>query len=108
MNDIGSTVVALCDQPLIDTNHYRELIAKVGHFGCFAAATEYPEGLRVPACFSLSALKSLSLVVGDTGAKTWLREQTPTTIARVTCPEAAMDIDTEFDYQERLHHAQAI
>jgi len=104
LKGIGATVIALCDQPLIDTSHYRELIARVNRFGYFAAATEYPEGLGVPACLSFLALQKLSLLVGDTGAKKWLREQAAHTIDRVTCPAAVMDIDTEVDYRERLNH----
>jgi len=108
VNDIGSTIIALCDQPLIDSGHYRELLAKVSRFGYFAAATEYPEGLGVPACVSSSALQSLSISAGDAGAKKWLREQPPHTVGRVTCPAAALDIDTELDYRERLNHGQVV
>lgn len=108
LNDIGTTIIALCDQPLIDSNHYRELVARVSRLGHFAAATEYPEGLGVPACVSLSALQSLSVSVGDTGAKEWLREQPPHIVSRVVCSAAAMDIDTEFDYRERLNHEQVV
>ena len=102
VKDIGATVIALCDQPLIDSSHYRELMAKVRRLGYFAAATEYPEGLGVPVCVSSSALRSLSVSVGDTGAKKWLREQPPHSVGRVTCPAAAMDIDTEIDYRESV------
>jgi len=104
VKDIGATVIALCDQPLIDLSHYRELISRVNRPGYFAAATEYPEGLGVPACVSLLALQSLSVSVGNNGAKKWLRKQPLHTVSRVTCPAAAMDIDTEVDYRERLSH----
>jgi len=104
MKGIGSTVIALCDQPLIDSSHYRELMSRVNRPGYFAAATEYPEGLGVPICVSLLALQSLSVSVGDHGAKKWLRKQPLHTVSRVTCPAAAMDIDTEVDYRERLSH----
>jgi len=103
MKGIGATVIALCDQPLIDSSHYQELVANVSRLGYFAAATEYAEGLGVPACFSWSALQTLSASVCDAGAKKWLREQPPQTVGRVTCPVAAMDIDTELDYRERLN-----
>ena len=108
MKGIGATVIALCDQPLIDPSHYRELIGRVTGRGYFAAATEYPEGLGVPACFSLAALQSLSFLVGQTGARKWLREQPPDTIDRVPCLMAALDIDTEIDYRERLKHGQFV
>lgn len=98
--DIGATVIALCDQPFIEPSHYRELVAKVCRLGYFAAATEYPEGLGVPACLSLLALKSLSVMDGDSGAKHWIRDQPPHIIGRVTCLSAAKDIDTELDYEE--------
>lgn len=104
VKDSGPTVIALCDQPLIDSSHYRELVARVRRLGYVAAATEYPEGLGVPACISLLALKYLLVSVGDTGAKKWLREQPPHLIGRVACLAAALDVDTEFDYQDRLNH----
>ena len=104
VKDIGPTVIALCDQPLIVSSHYRELVSRVRRLGYVAAATEYPEGLGVPACISLSALKCLLVSVGDTGAKKWLREQPPHTIGRVACMAAALDVDTEFDYRDRLNH----
>ena len=104
LKDIGATVIALCVQPLIDLSHYRELISRINRLGYFAAAREYPEGLGVPACVSLSALQSLATSGGDNGAKKWRREQSPPTVGRVRCPAAAMDIDTELDYRERLNH----
>lgn len=104
----GATIIALCDQPLIDFGHYHKLATQVSTFGAFSAATEYPEGLGVPACFSFSALQSLSISVGDTGAKKWLREQTTHALSRVTCPAATLDIDTEIDYQERMNHPQIV
>lgn len=102
MEDILTTIVALCDQPLIDSAHYLELITKVSQHGYDMAATEYSEGIGVPACFSVSALKSLSIAGGDSGAKKWLRQQSPHIVARVKCNSAAIDIDTEFDYRNIL------
>lgn len=102
----GATLVALCDQPLIGAHHYQELLTKLIGHGCYASATEYPEGLGVPACFSAAALQSLAIAIGDSGAKKWLRAETIRTIERVPCPAAAMDIDTERDYHERLNHGQ--
>ncbi len=104
----GATVIALCDQPLIGVNHYRQLLEGVCLHGFFAVATEYREGLGVPASFSLSALMSLSISVGDTGAKKWLRDQSPHVVGSLKCPAAAMDIDTEVDYRERLNDGQGI
>lgn len=103
----GATLVALCDQPLIDVGHYHRLATEVSEFGALAAATEYPEGLGVPACFSFSALQSLSTSVGDTGAKKWLREQPTHSVRRVACPVALLDIDTESEYHERRNSAEA-
>jgi molybdenum cofactor cytidylyltransferase len=102
LDDVETTIVALCDQPLIDTAHYLELITMVSQHGYYMAATDYPEGIGVPACFSVSALKSLSVAGDDTGAKKWLRQQSPHIVARVKCNSAAMDIDTELDYRKIL------
>ncbi len=104
----GATIIALCDQPLIDFGHYHKLAIQVSKFGAFAAATEYPEGPGVPACFSFSALQSLAISVGDTGAKKWLREQPTHSLRLITCPLAMLDIDTEFDYQEGMNLAQVV
>jgi molybdenum cofactor cytidylyltransferase len=104
----GATTIALCDQPLIDFGHYLKLSTQVSQFGSYAAATEYPEGLGVPACFNFSALQSLSLSVGDTGAKKWLREQAAHIVSRVSCPGAILDIDTEIDYRQRMYRERFI
>ncbi len=105
-----ATVVALCDQPLIDSRHYLQLITQVSQFGAFAAATEYPEGLGVPACFSPSALHELSASISldDSGAKKWLRTQKPDRLSRVQCLQAALDIDTDVDYQDRINLPQTL
>ena len=98
VKDIGAKVIALCDQPLIDSSHYRELMRRVNRFRYFAAGTEYPEGMGVPSRVILSALQSVAILGSDNGAKKWLREQPPPTVGRGRCPAAAMDIHTEPDY----------
>ncbi len=106
MPGAGAIVIALCDQPLIGVSHYRLLLQGVCQHGYLAVGTDYPEGLGVPACFSLSALMSLSVSVGNIGAKKWLRDQSPDIVGRVKCPAAVMDIDTEADYRKRLNNSE--
>ncbi len=96
-----SVLVTVCDAPLISIDHYKRLYEAVTcrHFN--AAATAYADGLGVPACFSSRAIRSLTALGGDTGAKHWLRHQPAESVEQIQCPEAAHDIDTAGDF-ERL------
>ncbi|GAA5510901.1 nucleotidyltransferase family protein [Novipirellula caenicola] len=92
-------LIALCDQPAIDTEHYAALIDTVISGDFASSATQYPSGAGVPACFSAAILRLLELH-GDQGAKNWLRTQPPDKVHLLQCPAAACDIDSP---QDEIH-----
>jgi CTP:molybdopterin cytidylyltransferase MocA len=98
LQDGDRVLVTLCDLPLIEAIHYKTIFEFVESAAYSAAATSYPSGPGVPACFSSAAIRFL-LAHGDSGAKAWLRSQPAGSVATVECCEAATDIDTFADMQ---------
>ncbi len=95
-NEDDAILIALCDQPAIETEHYAALIDTVISGDFASSATRYPSGAGVPACFSAATLRSLELS-GDQGAKNWLRSQPRDKVHLLQCPAAACDIDSPQD-----------
>lgn len=93
-----ATLVTLCDMPLIEPEHYATLFQYVESAEHQAAATRYPSGVGVPACFSAESLGSL-ISSGEHGAKMWLRSQPEGLVAAVFCQAAMRDIDSPADMQ---------
>lgn len=96
----GSLAVALCDQPLVPTGHYAELIASIATVGRSVAATAYPDGrVGVPACLNATAWNDLIAFMNslehrsDVGAKHWIDEQPESAVLAIACDFAAWDID---------------
>lgn len=99
----ANVLVALCDQPLIESSHYQSLIDTVGNSsasqGVSVAATKYDSGGGVPACFSPDVLPELINRLQGEGAKHWIRRQSSSRVVEVECDQPLSDIDTEADYQ---------
>ena len=87
-------LVAVSDQPLLTSVHYRGLIEAVRERRCSVAATRYPEGAGVPACFQHQCRANLMRTSGDQGAKAWVRKQPPTEVIEFDFGQETRDIDT--------------
>jgi len=87
-----SVVIMLCDQPLITASMLDQLV-KVHHSEARGiVASEYAGILGVPALFSRRYYRELSLLEGDQGARRIIVEH-ENDLARVSSPEAAVDVD---------------
>jgi xanthine dehydrogenase accessory factor len=86
----GALVVALVDQPLVEVSHVGQLVA-AWRRGSIAAASMYAGMLGAPAIFDARLFCDLEALQGDVGAASILR--TRRGVARVECPEAAIDVD---------------
>lgn len=87
-------LIALSDQPLLTDVHYRLLVEAVCEQRCRVAATRYPEGAGVPACFQHQCLADLTGTAGDKGAKAWIRDQSKTEVIEFDFGRDTRDIDT--------------
>ena len=86
-------LVALSDQPLLTGVHYRRLIEAVRERRCNVAATRYPEGAGVPACFQQQCRANLMSASGDQGAKAWIRMQPQAEVIEFDFAQDTRDID---------------
>lgn len=97
----ADVVVGLCDQPLIQTRHYQDLIDSV-QSGIPVACTAYESGGGVPACFAGCVICEVIASLHSHGAKRWIRKQPESRIRRIACEQSLIDIDTEADYRSVL------
>ncbi len=97
----GAVVLQTCDQPLIEPRTIRALAEAVVAGGAPLAACDYGAEIGVPAAFARRLFPELLRLEGDRGARRLLLTHA-TEVARVPCPEAHADIDTDADYQNLL------
>jgi molybdenum cofactor cytidylyltransferase len=93
-------LVLLCDQPLVTASDLRRLLA---HGHDVVVASVYDGATGVPALFPRRMFGALAALEGAAGAKALLRGSD---VARVECPAAAVDIDTEADWSRLAAQAQ--
>jgi molybdenum cofactor cytidylyltransferase len=99
-NEIDAVIFMLCDQPLIDGEKLFKLIHSYEETGCPIVASEYSGTLGVPALFDRSMFDELMRLTGDEGAKSVIKNHLDQ-VARVPMPEAAFDIDSMSDIENR-------
>ncbi len=85
-------LLLVCDQPLLQPEHLRQLLAAQPAGGI--AAAQYNGRLGVPAVFAQTHFAALAAIQGDQGARSLLRSLA---VTPVPMPEAAIDIDTPGD-----------
>ena len=85
-------LLLVCDQPLLQPEHLRQLLAAQPAGGI--AAAQYKGRVGVPAVFAQAHFAALAAVQGDQGARSLLRSLA---VTPVPMPEAAIDIDTPGD-----------
>ncbi len=91
-------LLMVCDQPLLEVQHFRALLDAQSDPRNDAGITAafYNGRSGVPAVFAQRHFSTLAESQGDAGARTLLRQSGVTT---VDLPEASVDIDTEQDLQ---------
>lgn len=100
---VSAVLVALPDQPLLTVSHIRSMIRELGTAApdVEAVATRYGVVNGVPALFSSSALKRLTELDRDQGARALLQGDVMR-VRSITPDFDLLDIDTEADYQRLL------
>lgn len=88
-------LVMTCDQPMIDFDHLRRLIAAAETSPDGASGAAYDGAIGVPACFDRRHFGSLLALDPSAGAARFLRSLPEA--GQVPMPEAAFDVDRAAD-----------
>lgn len=99
--DCRGVLILLCDQPMIEAGHLETLIAAWCEQPERIIAAQYGDGLGVPAIFPAAYFDALRRLTGDSGAKPLLTANADE-VVQVPLQEAALDIDTQADYENLL------
>ncbi len=100
--DLSAVIVLLCDQPLITSQTIENLIEEYQKTRKQIVAAEYNQTLGVPALFAAEKFDDLLALEGDAGARSLIKKQAASELAKIAVPEAAFDVDTPADYERLL------
>ncbi len=92
---LNNVIITLCDLPLITPSIYSDLLALRISGNSEVVASHNGTSLAPPILFSNNRFQALRSLKGPEGAKNLLRNET--SLTRLDCPEAAIDIDTQED-----------
>ncbi|CAN5694570.1 NTP transferase domain-containing protein [soil metagenome] len=93
--DRDGVLVTLADQPLVDAQILRRLVAAF-QAGARIVASGYGGTAGVPALFGREHVPALLGLTGDAGAGSWLRSRLPE-VSVIPLDSALLDIDTPAD-----------
>jgi molybdenum cofactor cytidylyltransferase len=96
LGPIDAALLTTCDQPLVTSDHLRQLVLAYVATRPPAVASEYAGTVGVPALFDRSLFAELMQLEGDQGAKRVLERHLPN-VTPVSFEDAALDIDTPED-----------
>lgn len=97
-------MIVVCDQPFLETTHINALLELQLQTERSIVASYYAGIAGTPVLFHAIYFEALLKLTGDNGAKKIVQEY-PDEVARLLFEEAAIDIDTEEDYQKLLNAA---
>jgi molybdenum cofactor cytidylyltransferase len=93
---ISGAVLLVCDQPLLDPEHLRAMVAARDASGLPVIASEYGGVKGVPALFGAQILGELLTLEGDIGAREVIRRD-PARVLGIPFPQGSLDVDEEED-----------
>ncbi|MGI9055932.1 MAG: nucleotidyltransferase family protein [Pyrinomonadaceae bacterium] len=96
--NISALILALCDQPFVQSTHFDQLIRKYVETKKPIVAGFYNENFGVPALFAKELFSDLLNLEGDKGAKEIILNN-PDFVEKLYLPEAEIDIDTKEDFK---------
>ncbi len=103
---IEAVVLLVCDQPFVNSQTIRGLIALYAETKKPIVASRYAKTIGVPALFDRLCFSELVALDGDSGAKTIISSN-PARVAELMFPDGAIDIDTIEDW-ERLDRSLGV
>ena len=101
-NNYDRVLVTLADTPLVNTEHYEELISLSDATGKRIILTNYDEVSGVPAIFDKSLFNELSLLSHNEGAKPVVKKYKKE-VLKMDSKTPFFDIDTKEAYQKLLN-----
>ena len=101
-NSYDRVLVTLADTPLVNTEHYEELISLSDATGKRIILTNYDEVSGVPAIFDKSLFNELSLLSDNEGAKPVVKKYKKE-VLKMDSKIPFFDIDTKEAYQKLLN-----
>jgi molybdenum cofactor cytidylyltransferase len=96
--ELDAVVLLACDQPFVDANVIRSLIAQQEASRKPIVACSYANTLGIPALFDRACFESLLALPDDSGAKA-LIESRSADVAQIEFERGALDIDTPADFE---------
>jgi molybdenum cofactor cytidylyltransferase len=96
--NVDAVVLLVCDQPQVDREVIRALVALWKRSGKEIIASSYSDTLGVPALFDRSIFAELLALEGDNGAKKVILANCER-VAEFPFPDGRIDIDTWEDYK---------
>ena len=106
-NHIEKIIIAVCDQPFISADLFRQLYAKQNETRQPIIACAYDDTFGTPVLFTQKYYDALLSLHGDEGAKKILRSN-PQDVATVSFSKGNIDIDTANDYKKLLENQKHI
>jgi molybdenum cofactor cytidylyltransferase len=95
--ELEGAVIMLCDQPFVDAGVINRLADARRETGKNIVASEYGGARGVPVFFGRELFAELAGLDAAEGARRVI-ENHPHEVATISLPEAAVDIDTPYDY----------
>lgn len=96
--DMDCCIIAVCDQPFITTQLFKNLYEVANENDASIVASSYADTAGTPALFDKSQFAALMNLRGQEGAKKLLKS-TAGELLLVPFERGAIDIDTQEDYQ---------
>jgi molybdenum cofactor cytidylyltransferase len=96
-----AAMIVVCDQPLITSEHLKNLIRKYRSSKSAIVASAYANTIGVPALFDQSLFQQLLAVEDGQGAKKILMDSAGSVLS-IDFPDGAIDLDSPEDYREFL------
>jgi molybdenum cofactor cytidylyltransferase len=99
--EMQNCIFAVCDQPYISSNLFRELVDQKKKSSKKIVACSYADTLGTPCLFDKKYFDELLNLEGDHGAKSILQKYR-NDVASVDFEKGKIDVDTKKDYEELL------
>ncbi|MCJ8152733.1 nucleotidyltransferase family protein [Chryseobacterium sp. SSA4.19] len=101
--NIGNLIIAVCDQPFIDSSVFSELMTRSRESQKKIIASSYDGVLGTPVLFDRKYFDQLSGLSGNEGAKKLLLRFSQD-VGAVDFEKGRIDIDTKDDYEQLIQH----
>ncbi|HEV8695762.1 MAG TPA: nucleotidyltransferase family protein [Lysobacter sp.] len=99
---VGSVLILGCDQPALEADHLRQLLAGAGGAVSECAATVHGTRLGTPAVITSDLLRVAQQLGGEQGFGNHLSGLQPDAVWRLSAPELQLDIDSAQDEQAAI------